>query len=541
MAGLALVALLGLGAQVPTFHGDVAPILERRCASCHQEGGIAAFSFAAYEDAAAWASQIEDAVLSERMPPWSPDESCRPLQRSRGLPDDERDTLVAWVGGGALEGDPASATPFEPVVPPTLSEPLLTLSGTDAYTPDVTRSDDYRCVILDREFTETTYVTGYDFHPGQSELVHHAALFLALPAWFDQLAELEASQPEQVGYTCFGGPGIDFVEYFGGWVPGSGAVVFPEDSAFVIPAGAKVIMQVHYNMTAGFTAPDQTTVSLSTVEEAPTLRLKQRPMVDLDFVIPAGEPRSVHTTRTPHSGFGDWTGVGVLPHMHLLGEEIKLEVVHPDGTRTCLVDIPHWDFNWQETYFFEEPTLVSEGDELELTCVFNNSMANQPEVDGVRGEPREVRWGEGTRDEMCVVVLTTLAPMEAEVGDACVQPGELGNDVGVGRFCTDLGGECDGTEADFCLASAVEDMPFCTKIFCSDDEECGEGATCEGGPGGSACIPLTCQGEGGDDAGCGCTQAEEGASTGGAAAAGLGAVSVAAALRRRRARSSAAR
>ena len=102
----------------------------------------------------------------------------------------------------------------------------------------------------------------------------------------------------------------------------------------MIPAGAKVIMQVHYNMSAGFTAPDATTVSLSTVAEPPPLRLKQRPMFNLDFVVPAGEARSVHTNRTPHAGLSDWTGVAVLPHMHLLGEEIKLEVVHPDGSRT---------------------------------------------------------------------------------------------------------------------------------------------------------------------------------------------------------------
>lgn len=488
--------------QTPTFHEDVSPILSRRCTSCHQSGGLGGFDLQTYDDALAWRDQIKDAVLSDRMPPWLPDESCRPLQRSRALTDEELSILTAWVDAGGPEGSPMAATPVEPEPLPTLPEPVMTLGGRDAYLPNAVVSDDYRCMVLDAEFLETTYVTGYDFHPGQSQLVHHAALFLALPAWFDQLAELEAGSSEQVGYPCFGGPGIDFVEYFGGWVPGSGAVQFPEDSAFVIPAGAKVIMQVHYNMAAGFTAPDRTTVSLSTVSSPPTMRLKQRPMVNLDFLIAKDDPRSVQVSQTPHTGSGPWTGVGVLPHMHLLGEEIKLEVLHPDGGRTCLVDIPAWDFEWQETYFFQDPVTVNAGDTIELTCVFHNSADNQPLVDGIQQASSDVRWGEGTRDEMCVVVLTTLAPMDAETSGACVVGGDEGNEFGVGRFCTDLGGECDGLDANFCLASAVEEMPFCTKIFCASDDECGSGATCEGGVGGSACIPLICQGDG--ERGCSC-------------------------------------
>lgn len=487
--------LLALGLQAPTYHEDIRPILEQKCGSCHQPEGLAGFGFSSYETASDMHQTIAESVRTGRMPPWMPDENCRPLQRSRALTNNERELILQWSDANAPAGEePAAASDTAPVMDkPALQEPILILQSSSSYLPNAADTDDYRCFVMPHAFDENTYVTGYDFRPGQNQLVHHAALFLALPAWFDALAELESDAGEQPGYPCFGGPGIDYVEYLGGWVPGSGAVLFPTDSAFVVPAGAKLIMQVHYNLSGGFTAPDKTQVSLSVVEDAPKMRLKQRPMVNLDFVIPPGESRSVHIDRTAHEGENEWLAVGVLPHMHLRGREIRLEIVHPDESKTCLVDIPDWDFEWQETYFFRDPLPVQPGDELELTCIFDNS-------DGTN-EAEAVRWGEGTNDEMCVVVLTTLAPMDATPQGTCVVAGDQGNELGVGRFCTDLGNECAAQEANFCLASAVEDMPFCTKIFCGSDDECGSGATCRGGPGGSACIPLSCQG---DEEGCSC-------------------------------------
>ena len=78
---------------------------------------------------------------------------------------------------------------------------------------------------------------------------------------------------------------------------------------------------------------------------------------------------------------------------------------------------------------------------------------------------------------------------------ACVVPGDEGNELGVGRYCTVAGGECEDTpEPTLCLAALQPGAPqYCSVILCTDDEVCGEGATCvEEGPG-SACVPLVCQ------------------------------------------------
>lgn len=84
----------------------------------------------------------------------------------------------------------------------------------------------------------------------------------------------------------------------------------------------------------------------------------------------------------------------------------------------------------------------------------------------------------------------SLVPPDANP-NACAEPGAVGNELGVGEFCTRLGGECnDNEEALFCTADHHEGAAFCTKS-CASAEQCGGGAVCvaetEGGPKG--CVP----------------------------------------------------
>jgi len=500
-----LIATLAAQSQpVLTYNNGVQPILARHCLSCHTaEGVAAAYPLETPEQVTAQADLIVDAVVDKRMPPWAPADDCNTYVGRRALTDDDIATLSNWAASGAAVGGMSGTPPVPPVERVRLSGDVVTTQPAEGYRPDVNVPDDYRCFVLDEEFDEETFITGYDFVPGVAALVHHAAVFLVPPAYLDDLAALDDAHPDQPGYPCFGGPGLDFVEYFGGWIPGTSAVTFPDDSAYVVPPGAKVVMQVHYNMAAGFTDVDQTGFQFITRDEAPAFRVKQQPMFNLDFVIDAGDAFSEHLKTTVQEDFSTWTAIGVLPHMHLLGEHLQLRVRHQTGDETCLLDVPDWDFELQESYFFEAPIDIVPGDRIDLTCQFNNSAANQPVVDGQQQAPREVVWGDGTYDEMCVAVITTLVPYGAAPEGTCVVDGDEGNALGVGRFCTDTGGQCNDLEADFCLGSAVADMPFCTKIYCSSDDECGEGATCIGNAAGSACIPDVCAGDG--DGGCGCS------------------------------------
>ena len=73
----------------------------------------------------------------------------------------------------------------------------------------------------------------------------------------------------------------------------------------------------------------------------------------------------------------------------------------------------------------------------------------------------------------------------------CGQPCDVGNEKGVGKFCSSLD-DCAGTDATLCAILGDPNAHFCT-IFCSagDGEEvCGTGAICECGDGGGGCAPA---------------------------------------------------
>src|SRR5258708_9247536 len=101
--------LVASAASVPanvTFNKDVLPVLQNRCQECHRPGEVAPMSFLTFKDARGWAKAIKTAVLTKQMPPWFADPHYGKFSNDRSLTQSEIDTMVAWVDGGAKEGDP---------------------------------------------------------------------------------------------------------------------------------------------------------------------------------------------------------------------------------------------------------------------------------------------------------------------------------------------------------------------------------------------------------------------------------------------------
>jgi hypothetical protein len=90
--------------------------------------------------------------------------------------------------------------------------------------------------------------------------------------------------------------------------------------------------------------------------------------------------------------------------MHLLGSSIKIELNPGTSSERILLDIPRWDFHWQNGYMLEEPVGARVGDVIRVTCRHDvgKRTSGQP---GVPAEPRYILWGEGTTDEMCLGLL----------------------------------------------------------------------------------------------------------------------------------------
>lgn len=433
----------------PTWHADVRAIMAEHCTACHTAGGAAPFAFDDPAVAQSMASAALDAIESGRMPPWQPDPDCNRYQDERIMPDAAKAKFRAWVANGAPMGEPESSVLGQTAA---LPEPDLVTRADGAYVPDPSRPDDYRCFPLDVEFAEDTFLRGTAIKPDAGTLVHHVLVYLVTPALVDEMHAKDAAE-EGLGYTCYGGTGLGNSGPLAGWVPGATPNMIDDGAAQFIPAGSRLVMQVHYNLLTDAPAPDQTELFLYTWDEAQPAVIESKPQADLTLRIPAGEPEVINTRIWTHYGKEPIEIVAVTPHMHVLGTSISVEVERVDGSNTCLVDIPDWDFNWQQTFKFrpDETVLLHPGDRVKLTCVYDNSAANQPTVNGEQLEPTDVRWGEGTLDEMCLNFMVIKKPFDLEAADVGACRAQCAaNDFGCVTDCLTL-----DTDAALCALNRI--------------------------------------------------------------------------------------
>lgn len=398
----------GGGGEV-TYWRDAKPIIDAKCGKCHVEGGIAPFSLETYADAKTHAGVAQLAINDGIMPPWKATDDCNEYVGNRSLTADQKAVLNAWFDAGAPEGDPADeGTPLVDDTP-IMGAPDVRIEMSQSYTPTLT-PDDYRCFVVPwpEEYTATKYVTGFRAVPGNGTIVHHVIAFLATP---DQVAtyvdmEADASGP---GYPCFGGTGGPAQTWIGGWAPGDLGSPMPEGTGIAVEPGSAIILQVHYNTLTDGAEPDVSAVEL-TLADSVTKEGAVQPWANPQWIgsqqmhIPPNEADVMHA----FSFDATWaTGSefylhGIGFHMHQLGTHGRVMIERADGSTECLLQVEDWDFKWQGDYGFKEPVPFYRGDKLYLECHWDNTPENQAVVDGVPLMPRDVYWGEGTTDEMCL-------------------------------------------------------------------------------------------------------------------------------------------
>ncbi|MCB9697645.1 MAG: hypothetical protein H6738_12760 [Alphaproteobacteria bacterium] len=374
----------------PTWQ-DVAPILQARCLQCHLGEGPAPMSLETYESARPWAASMALAVRERTMPPFLVDASgdCEEFVDPGWLSEDEIATLEAWADDGAPAGpstDPLVGTPLARMEDPDV---LLDI-GVD-FLPDES-PDQYRCFITDPGLATDRFLTGYDVFPGNPEIVHHVTLFtLDTPTAIRQAEALDAEDAAP-GYACFGGAGVLQSRQITGWALGTPETWFPEGTGLKLYAGSRVVVEVHYHTHDG-AEPDRTQVALA-LEDTVDTEAEVVMFYDLTMSLPPGDAATPYTFVTDTEWLvGDPTPLtmwGVFPHMHERGRSIRLEGTR-NGATHCLADVPRWDFNWQRSYFYQQPIRLEPDDELRVSCVFDTS-----------GETEPIPFGESTEDEMCV-------------------------------------------------------------------------------------------------------------------------------------------
>ena len=244
--GLLACAPAAPGPQPTTWYKDVAPIVERKCGTCHEPGGIAPFALQTLEDWKAVEPSALDAIRTGRMPPFPGRADCAEYAPTQSMSAAQKATIEQWLAEGALEGAQADFASLPGAVD-RLTRVDVSLPMKEAYTP--TRSpDEYRCFLIDWPYDTAKFITGYELRPGRKNVVHHADLFFLNPVGGGRVGARATHADPAPGWECFDIPLGQEGGWIGTFVPGNRGVDFPEGTGLKVPVGAKVYIQMHYNI-----------------------------------------------------------------------------------------------------------------------------------------------------------------------------------------------------------------------------------------------------------------------------------------------------
>jgi peroxiredoxin len=371
-----------------TYSRDIAAVLNKRCVECHRAGEIGPFALTSFDEVVGWAETIAEVVRDGRMPPWHAEANHGRFSNDCRLSDAEKQLIEDWVAAGAPEGDPHDL-PEPPKFADGWRLPRVdqeVFMSETAYNVPAEGTVSYKYFSVDPGFTEDKWIQGAQCKAGNRAVVHHIILFARSPR----------------------GRGGDGDELGAGFVtataPGAGPLLLADGMAKRIPAGSRLVFQMHYTPN-GSPHTDRSSVGFMFADPAQVTKEVKTAVAETHMIFIPPKVND-YPLKSFHVFGEDTLLLSLFPHMHLRGKAFKYEVDYPDGTKEVLLDVPRYDFNWQQTYQLAEPKLIPKGTRMRCTARYDNS----PENIANPNPNRIVTWGEQTWDEMMMGFFDSTTP-----------------------------------------------------------------------------------------------------------------------------------
>ncbi|HLK15994.1 MAG TPA: hypothetical protein VKT78_14405 [Fimbriimonadaceae bacterium] len=394
LPALALVSQLS-APKPPTYAKEIAPVLNRHCATCHSESKVAPFSLVGYQNARTHAATVARVVELNYMPSWKAKAGYGEFKDCPTLSPAEKALIAGWVKAGCPEGNPADAPPTPTFTPGwRLGAPDLIVSPVKPTNIPAVRGDFYRDYLIDPHITKPTWVRAVDFRPANSGTVHHISPGLLAKAEAEKCRKLKFDHDDD-SWELKTVDDIESYNNLGFWSTGAPPFQSPEGTAFLIKPGDCILLDVHYKAT-GKPEVEQVKVGLYFCKEPPKDEMKVKIISNNSVYLQPGEPNTrVYLIGQKYSK--PTTIYAVWPHMHYLGRTFKAWVKYPAGYSKPLVCIDDWDPDWQLLYYLKQPMTVPAGAKIYVTGTYDNSRGNPRNPNT---PPIVVEAGPSSKDEM---------------------------------------------------------------------------------------------------------------------------------------------
>lgn len=338
-----------------TYNEHIFPIFERRCGSCHVEGGIGPMSLLTYREAYPWTQSIREEILGLRMPPWKAEDGFGSFSNGHVLPAHEMDMILEWSAGGYPQG-PRNQTPAAPA-PATgwsLGEPTVGLPLPESFVFDAGASETVRYFVLPTDLGADRWIRAIDVLPESRAVVRHVSVYV------DTTGKARAADAadEGPGFAS----GFQSAEPVAVWWPGQQIEVL-DGIGYPLPAGADLVARIFYKktwITEGQAFTDRTQLGLHLADDA--VGAVEQTVVDAT-ALPAGPEMTFR-----HVFDDETTLLALLPEVAVGSRELQVEGVRPDGSRQPLLLIREPDPAWPTRYWLDDPLDLPAGSELQVTA-----------------------------------------------------------------------------------------------------------------------------------------------------------------------------
>jgi peroxiredoxin len=368
-----------------SYAKEVAPIIQEKCATCHQPGGVAPMQLNNYEQIKGFAPMIREVIRTQRMPPYLADPTVGHFKDDERLTPAQIKTLVHWIEAGAPRGageDPLAKVKFQaPEWPLGKPDVIVEIPAIKIPASGVL---DYTRPVVPNVMTEGRWMKATTFRITDKKVVHHI------------LTGVVAGTPKAGDTASESSWGASI----GGYGPGRGSNLTPPDMGVWIPASGGVAFQNHYT-PYGKETVEKTQMGLYFYPKGQEPKYVMRTFGIFDFGINIPAKAEYHPEVAYIDIPKEMLIYGITPHAHTRGGSANVAIVYPNGKEEMILALPKYDFNWQYEYFLAEPLKAPAGSRIVTRWTYDNSTRNKSNPDPLK----DVSWGEQTSEEMLALYL----------------------------------------------------------------------------------------------------------------------------------------
>jgi hypothetical protein len=288
------------------------------------------------------------------MPPWRAVSGYGEFANDLGLTVRESQFIVAWVeGNGPKSADQTSFTNLDNLK---LSTDGATLKPDfDQWKlgkPDLERQlapsvvaagsgDVVKQTVVDLGLASERWVRALDFKPGDRRVVKAAIFSLQ-----------------------------DTGQWLGSWTPWYGVTTLPNETAYRLPAGSRVVVEVHYQ-SAQKSIEDRGTLGLYFARTAPASSPSDLVLQATADVAAGGTQRLHAVAKLPD----DTYVLALRPDFRPGARSIEVTAKSPDGREQSLLFVKDVLLDWPTPYVLKEPVLLARDSEISVTSYYANTGA----------------------------------------------------------------------------------------------------------------------------------------------------------------------